>query len=170
VIKRYILHIEWHLRRRPHISLRRIPKHGEKGTDGGLTGTFINCQSCSGVGQLFEPDEYPLPNVQPEDMDDILVRRPRQSWHESPRAMDFNMPVAEAPRPWDMNWTESRPDIPPVWVSEERELPEPETELILGPASMSYPVDSIVWYKKSEWRVLEFEPGKRVRLRKLPVG
>lgn len=66
MIKRYILHIEFHWGYRPHISLRRAPRHGDRVVDGGEMGTLEACDKCSTVGFLHRADVDPRTLVQPE--------------------------------------------------------------------------------------------------------
>ena len=71
MIKRYILHLEFHWGYRPRISFRRAPRHGDRVMDGGEMGTLIACQACSGVGLLHQADviklpEGVMPNLYPE--------------------------------------------------------------------------------------------------------
>lgn len=58
MLARYVLHLEWTRGYRPHVSLRRAPRHGDRVTDGGRTGTLERCQPC-GEGFLFRPDPAP---------------------------------------------------------------------------------------------------------------
>lgn len=59
MIKRYILHIEFHWGYRPRISLRRKPRAGDHVIDGGIPGTLEACKTCDGDGLLLRPDEAP---------------------------------------------------------------------------------------------------------------
>ena len=43
------------------------PTFGDRVEDGGLMGTIVRCEECSGSGQLHQPDEVPEP-VAPTDV------------------------------------------------------------------------------------------------------
>jgi hypothetical protein len=58
-IKRYILHVEWHPGYRPHISIRKMPRPGQRVVDGGVSGVLESCSNCSGDGMLLRPDAFP---------------------------------------------------------------------------------------------------------------
>jgi hypothetical protein len=75
VIKRFILHFEWHrhYRRLPRIRIEPVIRHGQRGTDGGQEGTFVNCEECSGAGTLFMPDLEFQPNETPEGSTPLSV-------------------------------------------------------------------------------------------------
>ncbi len=60
MIKRWILHIEFHWGYRPRISLRRAPRSGDRVTDGGVPGTLERCALC-GEGFLHVPDPRAVP-------------------------------------------------------------------------------------------------------------
>ncbi|MFL6416809.1 MAG: hypothetical protein ACJ74Y_14190 [Bryobacteraceae bacterium] len=60
MIKRYILHLEFHKGYWPPIiSFRRMPRHGDRMVDGGVPGTLIGCPTCSTTGFLHRPDQFP---------------------------------------------------------------------------------------------------------------
>ena len=65
MIKRYILHFEFHWRYWPRISIKRVPRPGDRVFDGGEWGTLIACPECSGDGLLHlvesEDDSSTLP-------------------------------------------------------------------------------------------------------------
>jgi hypothetical protein len=66
VIKRYILHLEFHKGYWPIISFRRMPRHGDRMVDGGIPGTLIGCPTCSTTGFLHRPDpQYIAPGQMP---------------------------------------------------------------------------------------------------------
>lgn len=56
MLKIYILHLEWNKGYRPHVSLRRKPKAGDRVLNGGEPGTLLTCDTCSGTGTLHQPD------------------------------------------------------------------------------------------------------------------
>jgi hypothetical protein len=56
MIRRYILHLEFHWGYRPRISFRRKPRPGDRVMDGGVLGKLITCETCSGDGLLFQSD------------------------------------------------------------------------------------------------------------------
>jgi hypothetical protein len=62
-IKRYILHLEWHRGYKPHFSIRRMPRQGDRVTDAGITGTLRRCPTCSGQGTLIVPDPDQIPGI-----------------------------------------------------------------------------------------------------------
>lgn len=59
MIKRYILHFEFHWGYRPRISIRRMPRPGDRIMDNGMMGTLEACPNCDGDGLLHRPDEFP---------------------------------------------------------------------------------------------------------------
>lgn len=65
MIKRYILHIEFHRGYRPHISFRRVPQPGDRVLDGGVMGTLKRCPTCTD-GLLHSPDERPKKSAESE--------------------------------------------------------------------------------------------------------
>lgn len=56
MLKRFVLHLEWHRGYRPHVSLRRMPQAGDRVMNGGQLGTLLTCHTCSGTGTLHQPD------------------------------------------------------------------------------------------------------------------
>lgn len=71
MIKRYILHIEFHWGYWPIISFRRTPRHGDRVMDGGEMGTLEACQTCSTVGFLHRADVDPRARViSPTDLNE----------------------------------------------------------------------------------------------------
>lgn len=117
MIKRYILHIEFHWGYRPRISIKRVPRPGEVVVDGGEVGTLVICPECSGQGllHLVEPKQYmaaqpgslfPEGSVLQQNFE-ALVEEANRSYHEglrrsdhiSPLAMDFNTDVRILPLP-----------------------------------------------------------------------
>ena len=58
MIARWNVHFEYHRGYRPRFSIRRAPKHGDRGIDGGEPGTLIRCEMC-GDGFLHMPDRLP---------------------------------------------------------------------------------------------------------------
>lgn len=66
MIKRYILHIEFHRGYRPRISFRRVPQPGDRVEDGGEMGTLVACRTCSAMGLLHVPDRMPVKAVPTE--------------------------------------------------------------------------------------------------------
>lgn len=59
MIRRYVLHLEFHLGYRPRVSLRRAPRPGDEVVEMGVTGVLVPCTTCSTQGLLFQPDEGP---------------------------------------------------------------------------------------------------------------
>lgn len=148
MIKRYILHIEFHWGYRPRISIKRVPAPGEQVFDGGEWGTLRACPECGGVGLLHvvEPKQY-------------MAGQPESLWPQG---------ALEAPWPKDVEWDgNTRFDIPPVRESMTPRDNERLTELLLGPGSLEYSVGEIVTYNKAEHRVEVFEREKRLILWKL---
>jgi hypothetical protein len=60
VIARFEIRVEMHRGYRPRLTLRRIPKAGDRVTDGGVMGTLETCPEC-GDGLLHRPDVIPAP-------------------------------------------------------------------------------------------------------------
>jgi hypothetical protein len=56
-LHRLIVHAEWRRGYRPHFSIRRAPRHGDRTRNGDEHGSLLMCHTCSGVGYLFESDE-----------------------------------------------------------------------------------------------------------------
>lgn len=54
MIRRYILHLEFHKGYKPTISFKRAPYHGQRCVDGGELVILKRCPTCSGVGLLSE--------------------------------------------------------------------------------------------------------------------
>jgi hypothetical protein len=66
VIVRYVIHLEANRGYWPRLSLRRMPRHGDRVTDGGQMGTLIRCPEC-GDGFLHRADPTPPPAVLPTE-------------------------------------------------------------------------------------------------------
>jgi hypothetical protein len=60
VIKRYILHIEFHWGRWPTVLLREFPKPGDEVVEGDVPGRLVPCRECGTSGFLFEPKYKPV--------------------------------------------------------------------------------------------------------------
>jgi hypothetical protein len=54
MIKRYILHFEFHWGYWPKISIKRVRRPGEWVHDGGEWGKLVACRECSGQGVLHQ--------------------------------------------------------------------------------------------------------------------
>lgn len=195
MIKRYILHIEFHWGYCPRISIKRAPRHGDRVVDGGVLGTLQRCPTCQ-EGFLHEPDpDLIMTSVEETDrglevhlqrpkspreqfIENVLragayLDRPGGSNHESALAIDFNAPmpsdIVEAPRHLNMDRTEPRPDIPKAKISMQPRDDQGLTELLLQKGSLEYMIGEIVWYDHAEHRVVAFEREKRLLLRRLPA-
>lgn len=70
IVREWIIHFEWWLGKRwfPRLHIYRKPRHGDRVKDGGVMGTLIACQACSGVGLLHQADEFKLPEDMPFPM------------------------------------------------------------------------------------------------------
>lgn len=86
MIKRWILHFEFHWGYWPRISIKRVPRPGDWVFDGGEWGQLVACRECGGDGllHLVTPKQYM--QAKPES----LWPAPPISDHVSPPAMDFN--------------------------------------------------------------------------------
>lgn len=74
MIKIWTIHFEMHKGYIPKLKIFRTPRHGDRVRDGGVMGTLIACQECSGVGLLHQPDsDQPVPRPIPEESPDTLV-------------------------------------------------------------------------------------------------
>lgn len=58
MIVRLVVHVEWHRGYWPRLSVRRAPKHGDRGREGRL----MRCPLCSGDGFLVRPHTHPTPD------------------------------------------------------------------------------------------------------------
>jgi hypothetical protein len=148
VIKRYILHFEFHKGYWPIISFRRVPKHGDRVEDGGVMGTLIACKACSGVGLLHVADEIKLP----EGVVPSIMPEPKLG-----KYMDKNKLYILYDR--DLRTVSMLP-----------RLGDPLTEVLIGSDSLEYEVDEIVSFNGRDHRVEVFEPGKRVLLREVAIS
>lgn len=72
MLRIYILHLEWHRGYRPHVSLKRKPRAGDRVSNGGQMGTLLTCHTCSGTGTLHQPDWLRDAVRAPLKADDIL--------------------------------------------------------------------------------------------------
>lgn len=157
MIKRWILHIEFHWGYRPRISIKRVPRPGDWVFDGGEWGQLIACRECGGDGllHLVKPKQYMqakpeslFPEVlppEPHTWDGIVCldcdadvtfcpyppTRPRSD-HESNRAMDLNVSVALS-------------DAPETTVLE------------LGPHSLDYKTGEVISYWRTDYVVEKIE-------------
>ena len=69
MISRWIVQVEVHRGYRPRLSIRRVPRPGDRVVDGGVPGILVRCGDC-GDGLLHRPDDAfrwgPLGPVTPE--------------------------------------------------------------------------------------------------------
>lgn len=141
MIKRYILHLEFHWGYRPRISLKRMLRPGDRILNGDEMGTLKLCPECQD-GLLHEPDwRAALKNLQ--SVRPTLAPDPG-SWHRSPRAMDFNAPPS-----------------PPDAVFRFLELCE---------TSLDYKQGEVITYDHCLWEVDEVMPKNWMRLKLLKEG
>lgn len=73
-------------------------KHGQRGTDGGETGYFINCKQCSGAGTLFVPDKMP-PLRNPTEMGEGSMLPPGPHIWFGELCLDCGSDVSRCPYP-----------------------------------------------------------------------
>jgi hypothetical protein len=57
MIKRWVIHTEFHWGYWPRFSIKRLRRAGERVSDGGQMGTLVVCPECSGEGLLHRLDE-----------------------------------------------------------------------------------------------------------------
>lgn len=148
MIKRYILHIEFHWGYWPRISIKRVPRPGDWVFDGGEWGQLVICRECSGDGllHLVKPKQYM--QAKPESLWPERTGTPSNlifeggSDHRSAPAMDFNA-----------------------------DTEAPETAILeLGPRSLDYKVGEVISYWRTSYLVesIEWDGIKRkMHLRKV---
>lgn len=84
MIKRWILHVEFHWGYWPRISFRRVPKPGDRVLNGDEMGTLKLCPECQD-GLLHEPDWRAQQKLRPYT----------GSWHATAPAMDLNAKLVD---------------------------------------------------------------------------
>jgi hypothetical protein len=76
MIKIWTIHLEVHKGYLPKLKIFRAPRHGDRVRDGGIMGTLVACQECSGVGLLHHADEdgaFPRAVPESDESPDTLV-------------------------------------------------------------------------------------------------
>jgi hypothetical protein len=160
MIKRYILHVEFHWGYWPTISIHRAPMVGDRVVDGDIPGTLVGCKECSGVGLLHQPDSFA--GLWPEVAGPLGGFTGFRVERDLPRG-DNRMIFESFPWPYEVVYRNNTDKITGAADIEIRNDVVTKT-LYLGPTSLNYKVGETVWHENRDWVVKEFVPNEKLVL------